>query len=172
MMKQFFLIVIFLCSLFQNSFSQESIVKKNAAYVELAGSGLIYSVSYDRLLLVDQKMRFSGTFSTWYIPHFEEFSDFEFIIGSSIGLNTLIGKKNHFAELGINVAYWNMKDTEENFYHTIYVPVRLGYRYQRDEGGLFLRLSLMPIISVIQDADTEFLYPVTPHFAIGVGYGF
>ncbi len=166
------LLFIFSFLIFIQLSAQEESIKKNVAYFELAGSGLLYSFNYDRLLLIDQKMRLSTTIAFWNIPHFESISDFEFMAGTSIGINTLIGKQTHFAEFGINVAYMNMKDTEDNYYHTIYLPIRLGYRYQKDTGGLFLRASFMPLVAVIQDADTEFLYPITPHLGLGVGYAF
>lgn len=170
-MIRYILFIVFFFALI-NAKSQENNIKKNSVYLEIAGSGLLYSVNYDRLLIIDNKMRFSTTVAVWYIPHIESISDFKYMIGSSVGFNTLFGKQTHFAELGINFAYMNMKDTEDNIYHTAYLPIRLGYRYQKDDGGLFLRASLMPIIAIYQDADAEFLYPVTPHFSIGVGYGF
>lgn len=155
-----------------NSSAQEILVKKNATYIEIAGSGLLYSLNYDRLLVVDQKLRFSSTIGMWYIPPMPSFSDFSYMIGSTIGFNTLFGRETHFAELGINLSYMSMRDIEDNQFHTVFLPIRIGYRYQKDEGGLFLRASLMPIISILQDVDAEFLYPVTPHFALGIGYSF
>ena len=169
-MRNLLFIISFL--LFIQLTAQEEPVKKNVAYFELAGSGLLYSFNYDRLLLIDQRMRLSTTIGFWYIPQVENIIDFEFMVGTSVGINTLIGKQTHFAEFGFNVAYMNMKDTEENYYHTIYLPIRFGYRYQKDTGGLFLRASFLPLVAVLQDTDTEFLYPVTPHLGIGVGYVF
>jgi hypothetical protein len=170
-MKPYFLVGIFFF-IFFNTNAQENVQKKNTVYMELAGSGLLYSVNYDRYLLIDNKMRFSSTIGFWYIPYIEAFTDFSYMIGSVVGFNTLFGTQKHFFELGVNVAYMNMKDTEDNYFHTSYLPIRIGYRYQKDEGGLFLRASLMPIVAIIQDVDAEFLYPVTPHFAVGLGYSF
>ena len=152
--------------------AQESEIKKNATYIELAGSGLLYSVNYDRLLIIDEKLRFSATVGTWYIPHIESISDFSYMIGSSLGVNTLFGKQKHFAEFGVNVAYMIMNDIDNSIYQLIYLPVRIGYRYQKDEGGLFLRASFMPIIPILQDNDVAIFYPVSPHFSVGVGYSF
>jgi len=169
-MFKYFILGLFLLSQLVLQ-AQENSIKKNTVSLELAGSGLFYSVNYDRLLIIDTKLRLTGNVGVWYLPQIEAFSDFN-IIGGVIGFNTLIGKQKHFAELGINVSYLNMIDFEDNMFHTLYLPIRLGYRYQKDDGGVFLRASFMPIISIIQDADAEFLYPVTPHFALGVGYSF
>jgi len=167
-----YILFVFLLVAFQLVDAQSSDVKKNSVNFELAGSGLLYSVNYDRLLVIDNKMRFSSTIGAWYIPLIEQVSEFEYMIGTTIGVNTLFGTQTHFAELGLNISYMNMKDTESSFYHTLYLPIRLGYRYQKDDGGLFFRASFLPIVAIIQDVDAEFLYPITPHFAIGVGYGF
>ncbi len=169
-MIRYFLVGIFFLTFFRLD-AQENSIEKNTVYFELAGSGLLYSFNYDRLLLIDNKMRFSMTAGLWDIPPVESLSDFN-MIGVVVGFNTLFGKQTHFFELGVNLAYMNLKDMEDNIFHTIYLPIRLGYRYQKDIGGLFIRASLMPIVSVLQDIDAEFLYPVTPHFAIGVGYSF
>jgi len=146
---------------------------KNSAYVEFAGSGLLYSVNYDRLLLVDKRMRFSGTVGFTYLPTIEDFITFKHIYGASIGFNTLFGTEKHFGEFGINLSYLNMTEYSDIVYHTLYLPLRLGYRYQKDTNGLFLRLSVMPIFSVYQHVDAKvFLYPITLHFGVGVGYSF
>jgi len=170
-MKRYFLIGILFLTFFKLN-AQENSIKKNAFNVELAGSGLLYSLNYDRLLIIDNRMRFTMNVGTWYIPYVETISDFNYMLGVVVGVNTLFGKQTHFLELGINVSYMNMKDMEDNYFHTAYLPIRLGYRYQKDEGGLFFRASLMPIVAIIQDVDAEFLYPVTPHFALGLGYSF
>lgn len=171
MMSRFFLLAFFFLSII-NLKAQETKIKKNVVNVELAGSGLLYSFNYDRMLIIDEHMRFTANIGTWYFPHFESFSDFKYMIGGVAGFNTLLGKEKHFAELGINLSYMRMRDIDDFDYDMIYLPIRLGYRYQKDEGGLFFRASFMPMISILQDADAEILYPVTPHFGIGIGYVF
>ncbi len=171
MFKIYFIIIALFFSL-QNSFAQTEPIRKNVLYLELAGSGLLYSFNYDRLLVVDRTLRFSTTLSTWFIPAIESMSDFNYMVGTSLGFNTLLGTKKHFAELGINLAYMSMQDIDDNNFYTFYLPIRMGYRYQKNEGGLFYRVSFMPIIPIIQDQDVQILYPVTPHFALGIGYSF
>ena len=170
MVRYFFIILFF--SFFFNLNAQDLVVKKNTAYFEVGGSGLLYSVNYDRLLVIDEKMRFSLTAGTWYIPHIESISDFNYMIGTAVGVNTLFGKQKHFAEFGVNVAYMIMNDIDNSIYQLIYLPFRIGYRYQKDDGGLFLRASFMPIVPILQDADVAIFFPVSPHFSLGAGYSF
>lgn len=169
-MSRFFLLAFFFLS-FISLKAQDTNVKKNVVNVEVAGSGIFYSFNYDRMLIIDENMRFTVNVGAWYIPQFENFADFKMIIGAVVGFNTLIGKEKHFAELGLNLSYMLMEDIDDSKFHVIYLPIRLGYRYQRDEGGLFLRASFMPMISISQDSD-EIFYPVTPHFAVGLGFAF
>lgn len=175
MMRRFFLLAFLFLALFSLKAQETNVkanVKKNVVNIEVAGSGILYSFNYDRMLIIDQNMRFTANIGTWYLPHFESFSDFIYMIGGVAGINTLLGQEKHFAEIGINVSYMRMRDIDDTNYDMVYLPIRLGYRYQKDEGGLFLRASFMPIIPILQDADVEILYPVTPHFAIGIGYVF
>ena len=170
-MRRIFLLAFLFLVIF-NLQAQESNIKRNVVNLELAGSGILYSFNYDRLLIIDQNMRFTVNAGTWYIPHFEDYTDFKIMVGGVVGFNTLIGQEKHFAELGVNLSYMYLQDIDDLKYHMAYLPIRLGYRYQKDEGGLFYRASFMPMISIFQDADAEILYPVTPHFALGIGYAF
>ena len=157
---------------FFNSFSQNESIKKNTVSLELAGSGLFYSVNYDRLIVIDEKIRFSATTSIWYLPKIEQLSDFQSFAGINLSFNTLIGKKTHFAELGFGLSYINMKQENGKMYHTTYLPIRIGYRYQKDEGGLFGRVSFMPLFENYQHVDVQVLAVITPYFALAIGYTF
>ena len=167
-----FSILLVLLFIFTSSYSQSELIKKNSVSFELAGAGLFYSVNYDRLILVDEKIRFSITTGFWYIPQIETISDFQSFAGATIGFNTLFGKKTHFAEFGFGFSYINMRQENGHMFHTTYIPVRIGYRYQKDEGGLFLRASFMPIFENYQNIDVKVLAVFTPYLALAVGYSF
>jgi hypothetical protein len=170
-MIRYFLIFIFSLT-FLFSTGQNTDIKKNALSLEIAGTGILYSFNYDRMLLINENMRFAVNIGTWYIPPMPSLSDFNYMIGGTVGFSTLFGKTKHFAELGLNLSYINMKDIDDNVFHTLYQPIRIGYRFQKDEGGLFLRAAFMPMISIVQDPDAEFLYPVTPNFSASIGFSF
>jgi len=167
-----FLILLLSIFLFLNSFSQDKLIKKNTVSVELAGSGLFYSINYDRLIVINEKIRFSATTSLWYLPRIERLSDFQSFAGANLSFNTLFGKQTHFAELGFGFSYINMRQENGKMYHTTYIPLRIGYRYQKDEGGLFGRVSFMPLFENYQHVDVKVLAVVTPYLALAIGYTF
>ncbi len=140
--------------------------------MEFGGTGLIYSINYDRILIQDEKLAISANFGATYIPSFFPNSDFTHIYGNSLGFSTLIGASKHFAEIGFNASYWYMKDIDDSSYWLTFLPIRLGYRYQKKTSGLFLKMAFMPIIPIYQDADASLLYPLTPHFGAGIGWSF
>ncbi len=164
--------IVFIVSLWSiGSHAQTDLIKKNTLSLELGGTGFLYSLNYDRILLINENMRFTGNVGTWFIPSVKDYLDFN-IVGVTAGASTLFGKSKHFAEVGVNISYFYMRDYENNIYHTVLQPIRLGYRYQNDEGGWFFRAALMPIINVIEDKEVEIFYPVTPHFSASIGYSF
>ena len=167
-----FSILLVLLFFFTNSFSQNKFVKKNSVSLELAGTGLFYSINYDRLILIDKNIRFSVTTGFWYIPQINRVSDFQTFMGGTIGFNTIFGKQTHFGELGFGFSYINMRQENGTMYHTTYLPIRIGYRYQKDDGGLFLRASFMPIFENYQHFDVKVLAVITPYFALAIGYSF
>jgi hypothetical protein len=169
MIRYFLVLTIFLSTL--TSIAQNESVKRNSVSLEIGGTGFLYSFNYDRVLLINDNIRFTANIGTWYIPTVENYLDFN-IIGLTAGASTLFGKNKHFAEFGINFSYFYMRDFEDNIYNTILQPIRLGYRYQKDQGGLFLRASIMPIISVFQNKDVDIFFPVTPHISASIGYSF
>ncbi|MBN2667857.1 MAG: hypothetical protein JXR60_01400 [Bacteroidales bacterium] len=168
----FFSIVFSIGILFNSLYGQETEIKKNTVSLEIAGTGLFYSFHYDRYIMLKDNFRLSAEAGIMYIPRIENFSDFTYIIGSNLALNLLWGKSKHYAELGFSYSYIDMLDYDSNHFSTFYNPLRIGYRYQKDTGGLFFRVSFMPIFAIYQDPDVEILYSVTPHFGLSIGYSF
>jgi hypothetical protein len=65
-----------------------------------------------------------------------------------------------------------MNEGNAYMYHTTYLPFRLGYRFQKDSGGLLLRAFLMPLVPIYQNPDVKIFDPVNLHYGIAVGYVF
>jgi hypothetical protein len=146
------------------SFGQENVktteIKRNSIYLEAFGQGLYNSFSYDRLYNVDKKIKTSFTAGLTIIPHPELL-----VLALPISYNYIFGQKNHHLELGIGFTAMYLREgqidaSEEytdnngiieqnnfightnNFYS--YFTPKLGYRFQKPSGGLFLRLTLTP----------------------------
>jgi len=152
-----------------NSFGQEinktSEIKRNSIYVEAFGQGLYNSFSFDRLYNTDKKVKTSFSSGITIIPHPELF-----VLGVPISYNFIFGQKNNHLELGIGFTAMYLRQGRinasegitdlngntktnsfvgyENNFYTYFTP-KIGYRFQKNTGGLFLRVTLTPSIAGI-----------------------
>ncbi len=168
-------IAICLTILTSYSYSQQkdTIRKRNTIYFEIFGQGLINSINYDRLLVVNEKSTTSITigFSHWgYLMSTSENKVTS--TGIPISFNYLYGKNNHNLELGIGVTQMFTKIemdmtsilspltslfSEEitqiksiDQISTTYFTPKIGYRYQQLNGGFCFRATLTPLIILRQ----------------------
>ena len=162
--------IIFTTLFFTISFifhSQEvkeiSTIKKNTIFLEAGGQSLFYSLNYDRLFRIHKKIQNSFECGFSILPHYK-YLDFDYIISTPISCNFLIGKSNNKLEIGIGLTamfignYWtsnpDMHDSysnhEINYYEentrSIDFSPKLGYRFQKAEGGFFFRATLTPML--------------------------
>ena len=118
----------------------ESLVLKNAIYLELGGNGLFYSVNYDKVIV--------GRKSSHLVIR-AGFSPVGFISGDNsfllpLEINVLLGKQNNFLEIGGGVSLFLGDDDYGSFEN--FATFRLGYRHQ-SESGLMMRAAMVPLIS-------------------------
>lgn len=166
-MKQLILKTIFFVSPFL-AIGQESAktadVKRNSVYFEAFGQGLYNSISFDRLSHIDKNIKTSFSAGLTLIPHPELF-----VIGVPISYNFIFGKTNHHLELGIGFtamflrsktnaseSYFDQNGVEQRNYfighetdfYSFFTP-KIGYRYQKQNGGFFFRATFTPPIAGI-----------------------
>jgi hypothetical protein len=151
------------------SFSQETTnqetVKRNTFYVEAFGQGLYNSLTFDRLYRMDKKIKTSFSGGLTLIPSSELF-----VIATPFSYNYLLGQNNHKLELGLGATamfirrgnirsselyYDNIGNLQEKSYigheydYFSYLTLKVGYRYQKPEGGAFFRATFTPTIAGI-----------------------
>jgi hypothetical protein len=146
-------------------------LKRNSLYLEIGGQSLFYSLNYDKLFLIKEKIQTSFTFGSSIVPK-NTFCDFgistpvsySFILGKSIhkfvigvGLTPFYIKRHivdeissmfdyqGFMNYGGQISTYKINYLAKEFY--IYVTPKLGYRYQKQEGGLFLKADLTPLLA-------------------------
>ncbi len=193
------------------TFGQESIkasqTKRNSIYFEAFGQGLYNSFSFDRLYNVDKKIKTSFSAGLTIIPH-PEF----FVLGVPVSYNYIFGQKNHHLELGLGITAMYLRQGQinasesvtdingvtktndyigyKNNFYTYFTP-KIGYRFQKNSGGLFLRLTLTPSIAGInsiggteggklikQDRETQYFksaaffepYKIFPWAGLSIGW--
>lgn len=144
---------------------------KNAIYLELLGSGLFYSINYDRILWEKSNVAMSARIGASYIP-VSEFWDFN-TFGFPIECSFLKGRRNYL-EIGSSVLI------QQNFYggtssKSLIAFGRIGYRYQKKNGGTMFRIALTPFVAIIYDDENrlqEGFLPVLPWVGISIGRSF
>lgn len=119
---------------------------KNAAFVELAGNGGLYSLNFDRIYYYKEKVKLSARLGFAINPH-GIYVEQTYVLEQ----NFILFKNPHHIEFGIGATMQNQfnescKTTGEYLWEKIiYSSLRCGYRYQKQDDGFFLKAGLTPI---------------------------
>jgi hypothetical protein len=152
----------------QKSFN-DSIIKRNTIYIEIGGQGIIGSLNYDKLFRVKKKVKTSfscglTTFGNYTANNYDEYW------GIPLSYNFLFGKRNSHLELGIGFTVFAEVYLDEYTYVTTpyplsptyfqghgfytnqvdfatYLTPKIGYRFQKPNGGFFFRVAFTPLIN-------------------------
>ena len=135
----------------------------------------MYSLNYDRIFVVSNKFRISTRIGVHFTNKFPlEFYRTFCIPFEMSGLYSIYNNK-HFIELGSGISYLNSYDRITNHTEDILIlALRLGYRYQKSVGGLFVKIGFVPLYDwLVFNPD-----PAVPHHTwllsggLGIGYTF
>ena len=128
---------------------------KNAVYLELVGSGLLYSLNYDRIFY--QKGWFKSAARIGFSALPKKFET-ETYWNAALPLELLgmYGRSEHHLEFGVGYTpyyYASAKhvivskgDEFDQYRLRSIVPFRVGYRYQKADGGLVFRIGFLPAL--------------------------
>jgi len=166
--------LIFVCySFLSNSQLHKTKTKNNTYFVEFLGQGIIGSMNYDRLFdsqgIIKKSFSIGGIYAS-KIREFEFLNSYPYPntynFGIPISYNFLIGGKNNYLELGIGISTFYFHGNvyvQEGFCGTHFpseyntkvknfdfslIP-KIGYRYQREKGGLFFKATYSPSFNLI-----------------------
>ena len=163
-------IIVFLIGFQNYTFAQEEaevFTAKNSLYVELLGNAGFYSVNYGRILHQHNRLKISGSAG---LSYFRQSSGARSIGISDywtpmlpIEITAFWGKSRHHLEVGTGISFYssqrltyNPDFPPSNFQKDIsleaVLPLRLGYRYQKPEGGFFFRLGYTPLFNLNLDS--------------------
>jgi len=148
--------------------------KINSFFLEILGHAIIYSINYERLIKFKTKNKIAARIGFHFTNNFN--NNDQKIISIPIEFSYLhpISAKNHYLEVGIGMLYSHdyfvdLNHIDQYFFATS----RIGYRYQRREGGFFLKAGLTPLFElfVINRDPINIEYPkVYPWVGLGIGY--
>lgn len=185
LIKHLFLILLITFSTENISYAQE--IKKHSLYLEGLGNGVLYSINYDRIIPLNNHFKLAPRIGIEYIPSFNKDSGFGRNYKNlhiPLELNLLIIKSNeskNIAEIGLGLNLFSMNNyyvyneksniVEEKNKMAIVTTFRLGYRYQKPQGGLMYRAGLL--VKLTQDdfskrrGGDDLFYVLWPGFSIG-----
>jgi hypothetical protein len=142
--------------------SNKLFTKRNSLYIELGGNAGYYSINYD--IIFYQR----GSFQCGWRNGFSLLPIINLPIFIPLEVNTLFGKSKHHFECGLGYTPAIFIGETEDKYRDI-ILVRLGYRYQKPDGGFLFRIGFTPGISNINDNHE---YRFGPWFGISIGKSF
>jgi hypothetical protein len=162
-------LIISICTImtFQNINAQDNYnnnkISKNSIYFELLGSaGYLYNISYDRIVLTKGKNHISTGLGFQYTPFSSKLTNNP-VSSLSPQINYFYGIKHHF-ETGLGLVYYfNSSDLD--------IPIRIGYRFQKPEGGLLFKVALTPLLTKSYPIFGEGLLLI-PWGGIAIGWTF
>lgn len=123
---------------FSVELEEPSPLKRNSVYFELFGNaGYLYNIGFDRIISLNEKSKIAFGAGIQYLPAFDLSADDIFSISPQFSF--LYGVKHHF-EAGTGVAIDFLSGDKA-------IPFRVGYRFQKPEGGLFLKAGIIPLFT-------------------------
>ena len=121
--------------------AQPGMAARNRAYLELLGSGLAYSLNYERTVADRLSLRI-GAGGAWA-------GGLTYLVGLG-GANWHVGAGRHSGLIGLTGGVIWLEDVwilEGNEEVDEYAAVTLGYRFQPASRGFFLQAAFTPIVT-------------------------
>lgn len=150
-------IIILLTTIALLTYGQKGSDKRKSVFIEIAGSGGLGSINYERLLFTKNKTEFTWRAGLSFAPIDKNNGAgivFPFMI------NTLIGKNVHKLELGFGQG---ITITTKGSIFSL-TTAAIGYRYQSQAKKWFYRVTYTPLISYLVD------FQIQQWGGISVGY--
>ncbi len=145
-------IILLLCSHFDANAQEqaETFTAKNSIFVDLGANPLQYAVSYGRIIHQNNKLKIAGSvgFSLRYRQPSEPIHSGYLIPVIPAEITAFLGRDKHHFEFGAGFfTILNRRfvldpdqagELQEKTYWDRFVMARIGYRYQKPDGGFFL----------------------------------
>jgi hypothetical protein len=178
----FILVGIINCSTLVAQDKPVGFTAANTIYLELGGNAGQYALMYGKTVFKKENLQLIGSagFSLWVDP----------IEGSTIWnpalpleFSALIGRTKHHLELGLGFTPFIESEVISSFEPegivqskgesnlSAIIPFRIGYRYQKPEGGFFFRVGYTPFFK-FQGRNESGLDFQPIHAGLGFGVSF
>lgn len=152
-------VFIFLLLLFPLLADAQDALTQRYAFLEVAGSGGLGSLNYERPFLQKNNSTFTGRVGFSIAP-IDKNNGFGLVF--PVMANVMIGKNAHKLEAGLGQGI--TFTTKGSFF--VRTTAALGYRYQPAEKRIFYRVTYTPLISYLID------FQVEQWFGASIGFTF
>jgi hypothetical protein len=154
----YILIVQILITNYANaSFADTIKTKNNSVFIELGGKGLAYTINYERQFCVIHRLKAAiGVGVSYFHINSGIFND---DFGSITPEIDLIYGSLHNIEVGYSKGFYFFNLSDENIQ-----SLKIGYRYQKPDGGFLFRANFCPLY---WNNDIKDIYPW-----LGISFGY
>ena len=160
------LLIFTLSAKSQDTLVLDRSMARNTVYLEVFGQGLFNSLSYDRILFPEFKVRQSASIGLTFIPPISYMQ----VVAIPVSYNFIFGQRKHhfelglgftpmiFKEIGLSSSFYSedqsgnqtlVYEKVDNINLLFYLTPKIGYRFQKPEGGFFFRGTLTPPLAGI-----------------------
>jgi len=136
-------------------------------YEFLGSSAAVYNIGYDISFSLANRHKIAVAVGVQY-----PLAEFPGLYGGSLQINYLFGRTHHL-EIGTGLTYLRDSRYEYIPYYILF-PVRIGYRFQQNNGGFFGKVAFTPLFTFITptfDIPRQLPY-IMPWGGIAIGYTF
>jgi len=174
--KSYFVYMFLVLGIFANAQTDTLFkrIKKHTIFLELGGQGGFYSIGYDHIYQTDAKLKksFSIGLSVSPLPT-ELVSVPAMMYCVPLSINAV---RFRYFEYGIGITPSVLQRTYTQFGSNseyqlspmFFITPKMGFRYQKDNGGLFFRVSVIPMIHL----GTDYFNRITPWAGLSFGRSF
>ena len=137
----------------------EIFTAKNTVFVEVGGNAGSYAASYGRIFHQKGMLKLSGSAGFSMLRHNTSYQPYNtsktiyWLPTLPLEISAFWGKSKHHLEIGTGITPYlsvtvrrgpDIFTSSDKVYLGAYLPLRLGYRYQKPEGGFFFRVAYTP----------------------------
>ena len=126
----------------------ESQKKRKSVYLEIAGSGGLGSINYEKCFLKKNYTEYTWRAGISFMPIAKRAGT---AIVFPLMINSIIGKNSH--KLDLSLGQGLTLTTKGNFF--ILTTAAFGYRYQSENKNWFYRIAYTPLISYIYNFQVQ-----------------
>ncbi|GAB2621276.1 hypothetical protein [Belliella aquatica] len=160
----------------------ETFTAKNSIFVDLKANALQHAVNYGRIIHQNNKLKIAASvgFSLRYRQPSEPIHSGYLTPVIPAEITAFLGRDKHHFEFGagfftiLNRRFLLDPDQagelQEKTYWDSFVMARIGYRYQKPEGGFFYRVGYTPTLAFYNSGISENPIQFFP-FGLGISLG-